>query len=71
MRYAILFIGLCLLATGIFYSAAETDAFTEAQRTFWSLQPVKKPAIPTANAKQLADVQSPHRPLSKHAAFTN
>src|SRR5678816_3230402 len=54
MRHAILFIGLCLLATGIFYSAAETDAFTEAQRTFWSLQPVKKPAIPTVNAKQLA-----------------
>ena len=55
MRHAIIFVGLCLLATGIVYSAAETDTFTEAQRTFWSLQPVKKPPVPTVNAKQLVN----------------
>ena len=52
MRHAIIFIGLCLLATGIVYSAAETDGFTDAQKSFWSLQPVKKPAVPTVKAKQ-------------------
>jgi hypothetical protein len=50
MRYATIFLGLCLIATGISYSA-ET-AFTDAQKTFWSLQPVTKPPVPAVRAKQ-------------------
>jgi len=55
MRHAVIFVGMCLLATGIVYSAAETDTFTDAQKSFWSLQPVKKPAVPTVKARQLVN----------------
>ncbi len=51
MRHAIIFLGLCLVATSAVYSA-ETDVFTDAQKSFWSLQPVKKSAVPTVKAKQ-------------------
>lgn len=45
MRRTSLVLGLCLAVTGAVYSA-ETTTFTDAQRSFWSLQPVKKPAVP-------------------------
>ena len=43
-------IGLALSA-GIVYTA-ESDIFTPAQRSFWSLQPVKKSPIPTVKSQQ-------------------
>jgi len=45
MRHLTIVLGLCLAATAIVYSA-ETTTFTDAQRSFWSLQPVQKPAVP-------------------------
>src|SRR5215813_6082108 len=50
MRYATIFLGLCLVNTSAVYSA-ET-VFTDAQKSFWSLQPVTKSAVPTDRAKQ-------------------
>ena len=46
MRYLAIVLGLALAATGVVYTA-ETTTFTDAQRSFWSLQPVKKPPVPT------------------------
>ena len=37
MRHLTIVLGLCLAATAIVYSA-ETSTFTDAQRSFWSLQ---------------------------------
>jgi hypothetical protein len=51
MRYVALVLSLCLAAVGVFYSA-ETTTFTDAQKSFWSLQPVKKPAVPAAKGAQ-------------------
>ena len=51
MRQATFFLVLCLVATTAVYSA-ETHVFTDAQKSFWSLQPVKKPAAPAVKAKQ-------------------
>jgi hypothetical protein len=51
MRHATIFLGLCLVATSAVYSA-ETVVFTDAQKSFWSLQPVKKPTVPAVKAKQ-------------------
>jgi hypothetical protein len=53
MRHATIFLlGLCLL-TASAMSSAEIPTFTDAQRSFWSLQPVKKPAVPRVKAPQL------------------
>jgi hypothetical protein len=51
MRHATIFMGLCLVATSAVYSA-ETTVFTDAQRSFWSLQPVTKPAVPNVKTRQ-------------------
>src|SRR5688572_24530583 len=51
MRHVTIFLGLCLVATSAVYSA-ETVVFTDAQKNFWSLQPVKKPAVPAVRTKQ-------------------
>ena len=51
MRHGSLFIALCLVATSAVYSA-ETHIFTDAQKSFWSLQPVKKSPVPAVKAKQ-------------------
>jgi hypothetical protein len=53
MRYVATVLSLCLAAAGVFYSA-ETTTFTDAQKSFWSLQPVKKPAIPAVKGAQAA-----------------
>ncbi len=45
-------LGLALTA-GIVYTA-ESDAFTPAQRSFWSLQPVKKAPVPSVRNQQWA-----------------
>jgi Protein of unknown function (DUF1553)/Protein of unknown function (DUF1549) len=45
MRHWTIVLCLCLAATAVVYSA-ETTTFTDAQRSFWSLQPVQKPAVP-------------------------
>jgi hypothetical protein len=51
MRRLYLFLALCLAATGL--TSAQTGqstqprTFTDAQKSFWSFQPVKKPAVPT------------------------
>src|SRR5205823_10776911 len=39
----------CFLATALY--SAETHVFTDAQKTFWSLQPVKKSAVSTVQSK--------------------
>src|SRR5580698_9124630 len=45
MRHRLLLMGSCLaVALGLY--AAESDPFTAAQRSFWSLQPVKKSPVP-------------------------
>jgi hypothetical protein len=51
MRHVCLILGLCL-ASVVVFSAEETHVFTEAQKTFWSLQPVSKPSTPVVNSKQ-------------------
>ena len=51
MRHVSFFIVLCLVATSAVYSA-ETHVFTDAQKSFWSLQPVKKSPVPAVKAKQ-------------------
>jgi hypothetical protein len=50
MRHVYLFLALCLAATAV--SSAQTKVFTEAQKSFWSLQPVTKPAAPAVKGKQ-------------------
>jgi hypothetical protein len=50
MRRLYLFIALCVAASGV-SSAAETHVFTDAQKSFWSFQPVKKPAVPAVQGK--------------------
>jgi hypothetical protein len=49
MRQVYLLLGLCLAATGA--DSAETHVFTPAQKSFWSLQPVSKPAVPAVKGK--------------------
>src|SRR3954453_4248320 len=49
MRRLYVFLALCFAASGL--SSAETHVFTEAQRSFWSLQPLKKPAVPAVQGK--------------------
>jgi Protein of unknown function (DUF1553)/Protein of unknown function (DUF1549) len=50
MRRWYVFVALCSVVTAVY--AAETHVFTDAQKTFWSLQPVKKPSVPVVQAKQ-------------------
>jgi len=49
MRRHYLFLALCLAASSI--SSAQTRGFTDAQKSFWAFQPVKKPAVPAVNNK--------------------
>src|SRR5262245_10905721 len=49
MRRLYLFLALCLTASGL--SSAQTRGFTDAQKSFWAFQPVKKPAVPAVNSK--------------------
>jgi hypothetical protein len=51
MRLATILLGLFLVATSAVYSA-ETPVFTDAQRGFWSLQPVRKPRVPAVRSAQ-------------------
>jgi hypothetical protein len=51
MRYAYILLGLCLAATAA-YSAEETHVFTDAQKSFWALQPAVTPAVPAVRNKQ-------------------
>src|SRR4026209_2160771 len=51
MRRVYFFLAFCLAATGV-YSAQTTRVFTDAQKSFWSLQPVTKPAVPVVKAAQ-------------------
>ena len=51
MRLATILFGLFLVATSAVYSA-ETPVFTDAQRGFWSLQPVRKPPVPAVKTAQ-------------------
>jgi len=53
MRRLAIILGLCLAATGVVYTA-ETTPFTDAQRTFWSLQPVQKPPVPVVKNRAWA-----------------
>ena len=50
MRHQCVLLGGCL-AVALALCAAETGTFTEAQRNFWSLQPVKKQAVPEVKDK--------------------
>ena len=50
MRHRIVLLGGCLAVAFALYEA-ETDTFTAAQRNFWSLQPVKKQAVPVVKDK--------------------
>ena len=50
MRHVTIVLSLCLAATCAVYSA-ETTTFTDAQKSFWSLQPVKKPAVPAVKSQ--------------------
>ena len=49
MRRLWVFLALCAATVG--YSA-ETNVFTDAQKSFWSLQAVRKPAVPAVQSKQ-------------------
>jgi hypothetical protein len=42
----------CLAAAGVGLYAAEAIQFTATQKTFWSLQPVAKPAVPAVKNQQ-------------------
>src|SRR5438477_9195379 len=50
MRRVYFILALSLAATGVY--SAQTRVFTDAQKSFWSLQPVTKPAIPAVKGKQ-------------------
>ena len=50
MRHAVVLVAFCLAAAGV-YAAADVPVFSPAQRSFWSLQPVTKPAVPAVTAK--------------------
>jgi hypothetical protein len=50
MRCVYFILGICLAATGVY--SAQTRVFTEAQKGFWSLQPVTKSAVPAVKDKQ-------------------
>jgi Protein of unknown function (DUF1553)/Protein of unknown function (DUF1549) len=55
MRHATIVLGLCLSLTAtraVYTAQSSTPAFTEVQKSFWSLQQVKKPAVPVVKAKQ-------------------
>src|SRR5579864_1667924 len=50
---AVLGASVCLLATAIVgLYAAEAVQFTPTQKSFWSLQPVTKPAVPVVKSQQ-------------------
>src|ERR1700746_1898682 len=49
MRNLFVFAGVCLAVSAGY--AAETHVFTAAQRNFWSLRPVTKPAVPAVKDK--------------------
>ena len=51
MRRLTIFLALCLASASATYSA-ESPTFTDAQKSFWSLQPVKKPAVPALKTGQ-------------------
>jgi hypothetical protein len=50
MRQVYLILVLCVVATTTV--SAEVDSFTAAQRSFWSLQPVQKPAVPAVQGSK-------------------
>ena len=50
MRRVCFLLCLCLAASAVY--SAQTRVFTDAQRSFWSLQPVTKPAIPALKNNQ-------------------
>jgi hypothetical protein len=52
MRHATVLLGLSLVTASAMYSA-QTTTFTDAQRSFWSFQRVKKPAVPAVKSTQL------------------
>src|SRR5438034_272996 len=52
MRRLYVFLALCMAVTGIYAAETDTHVFTDAQKSFWSLQPVKKPAVPVVKGKQ-------------------
>src|SRR5262245_31740173 len=52
MRRVYVLLALCFMTTALY--SAETHVFTDVQKNFWSLQPVKKPAIPVVQDKQWA-----------------
>ena len=53
MRKLAIVLGLGLAATSVVYTA-ETTTFTDAQRSFWSLQPVKKSPVPAVRNRTSA-----------------
>src|SRR6204780_4257430 len=53
MRHRFVLLGSCLAVAFALY-AADTDTFTAAQRSFWSLQPVKKQAVPAVKDRAWA-----------------
>ena len=50
MRQVSVFLALFLATTGVY--SADTHVFSAAQKSFWSLQPVKKSPVPAVKAKQ-------------------
>jgi hypothetical protein len=54
MRRVLIFLGILLAAGTVTYST-EGPTFTDAQRSFWSLQPVKKPAVPAVKSGQVTN----------------
>jgi hypothetical protein len=50
MRRVYFCLCLCLGASAVY--AAQTRVFTDGQKTFWSFQPVAKPAVPIVKGKQ-------------------
>jgi hypothetical protein len=54
MRRVIIFLG-ALLAAGSATFSIQSPTFTDAQRSFWSLQPVKKPGVPASKSAQVTN----------------
>src|SRR5436190_23638693 len=52
MRRLYVFLALSMAVTGIYAAETDTHVFTDAQKSFWSLQPVKKSPVPAVQGKQ-------------------
>jgi len=52
MRRVNVFLALCIAGTVTYAAQTQNHVFTDAQKSFWAFQPVKKPNVPSVQNKQ-------------------